>query len=430
MTGTRLTDHRPRSTEDPPRPQPGYHPRMLPIEDAWSRLREHLRPTPSINVRRDRTNQRVVARDISATLDVPPYDTSAMDGFALPSDPAQPAPVAVVLAAGDEPGALLADGGAGTVARIMTGAPVPADCDRVVPVELASVQGDEKEGELVTFTDTGNSGQHIRRRGEVSTVGAPLIAAGTPVSAATTSLLATHGIDDVPVHAPPTVAFATTGNEIVPPETEPGPGQLRDSHSDFFCRVLNDLALPHQSLGIVPDDPAALRQTIQEGLRSDVLLLSGGVSKGEFDFVEDVLAEFGCTSIFDSVAIQPGKPVVAAHHPGGLVFGLPGNPASAQVCFWLFVRPALRILLGYDDAPWAGARSATLGGPLPRAKGRDRFLPCQLEDGTDGLVAHPLPPKGSHDVVAYGLVDGLVRIPAGSAPGEAGQTCSVLALPG
>lgn len=380
-------------------------------------------------MRREETMQRVVARDIPATLDVPPYDAAAMDGFALPRNPSRPAPVTAVLAAGDIPGNRLADGGEGSVARIMTGAPVPVDCDRVIPIELAQIDQDEKRRESVTFDDLGDPGQHIRRRGEICRAGAPLITAGTPISAATTSLLATHGIGNLFVHAPPTVAFATTGDEIVPPETEPGPGQLRDSHSDFFRRALDAMALPQQALGIVPDDHGALRATIEQGLRSDVLILSGGVSKGEFDFVEDVLGEFGCTPIFDSVAIQPGKPVVAAHHPGGLVFGLPGNPASAQVCFWLFVHPALRILLGYDDAPWAQARTAKLGGPLPGAKGRDRFLPCRLERSDEGLVAYPHPPKGSHDVVAYGLVDGLVRVPAQAEPLQLGETCSVLALP-
>ena len=402
---------------------------MLTLEDAWSRLRTHLEPTPPIDIAREETRHRVVAREIPATLDVPPCDTSAMDGFALPENPAQPARVTAILAAGDAPGARLGDGGNGTVARIMTGAPVPTDCDRVVPVELARVQRDDNDQELVTFDDLGEQGQHIRRRGEVCRRGEALIAAGTPITAATTSLLATHGIREVPVHAPPTVAFATTGDEIVPPEEEPGPGQIRDSHSDFFRRALTELDLPQEALGIVPDDPDALRRTIERGLRADVLILSGGVSKGEYDLVEDVLGEFGCTSIFDAVAIQPGKPVVAAHHPGGLVFGLPGNPASAQVCFWLFVYPSLRILLGFDDAPWAGARSATLGAPLPGAKGRDRFLPCRLERGPGGLIAHPRPPRGSHDVVAYGLVDALVRVPAHSDALEPGALCSVFALP-
>lgn len=406
---------------------------MLRLEDAWSELRRHLSPTPSIPVERHVTRHRVVADDILATLDVPPSDTSAMDGFALPAKVTDPTTVSAILAAGDPPGPQLRDGGEGTVARIMTGAPVPKDCDRIIPVELARIQRTDAGIERVTFDDLGRSGQHIRRRGEVCTAGAPLIAAGTPITAATTSLLATHGIRQVSVHAPPTVAFATTGDEIVPPEAQPSPGQIRDSHSDFFHRVLDDLALPKLALGIVPDDPAALRETIRRGLRSDVLMLSGGVSKGEFDFVEDVLGEFGCTPIFDAVAIQPGKPMVAARHPGGLVFGLPGNPASAQVCFWLLVRPALRILLGYEDAPWSGAREATLSGALPGAKGRDRFLPCRIEEGDQddglGLVAHPRPPKGSHDVVAYGLVNGLVRIPAGSGPMAAGETCSVWQIP-
>jgi molybdopterin molybdotransferase len=150
---------------------------------------------------------------------------------------------------------------------------------------------------------------------------------------------------------------------------------------------------------------------------------------GELDLVEGVLAALGCRFHFTAVAIQPGKPMVFATHPGGLVFGLPGNPASVMVGFWLFVRPALRRLLGGDDAWWRGAVAATLGAPLPGAGARDRFLPATVTFTAGGAPrVDPLVPRGSHDLAAYARGSALVRVPAGSAPAPAGAGCQILPL--
>lgn len=409
---------------------------MLTVEKAWERLTPHLAPLPSTLVSRSESFGRVLEQDLAATLDVPPCDVSAMDGFAIPkgiplvgsSDWA----IGPTIAAGDAPGPTIAEmsnpGKAPVIPRIMTGAPVPEDCDRVIPVERTTVDSTTMR---VGFSPESSvqSGQHIRRRGEVSRKGQPLLQAGQRISAATLSLLATHGLDRLPVHRRTTVAFATTGSEIVPPSSEPSPGQIRDSHSAFFQAALSRLTESYTSLGIVEDDPATLRRVIEEGLKSDVLILSGGVSMGEFDLVEDVLKEAGCKLLFDGVAIQPGKPLVAAQHQNGLVFGLPGNPAAAQVTFWLFVEPALRRLVGEDARPWGNALSAELVVPLRGARDRDRFLPCILRYNQGNLTAEPRVPRGSHDVAAYGLVNGLVRVPTGQPPKLVGETCTVISVP-
>ena len=415
---------------------------MLTIQEAWARLTPHLAPLPSTFVQRSESSGRVLDQDLAAALDVPPCDVSAMDGFAIPKGmpPVDSSDWAIgpTIAAGDAPGLLIAEmsksGEPLVIPRIMTGAPVPEDCDRVIPVERATVPSRNQSSATslrVRFAPESSvqSGQHIRRRGEVSKVGQPLLLAGQRISAATTSLLATHGLDQLPVHRRATVAFATTGSEIVPPSSQPGPGQIRDSHSAFFQSALSCLTESHTSLGIVEDDPATLRRVIDEGLKSDVLLLSGGVSMGEFDLVEGVLEEAGCELLFDAVAIQPGKPLVAAKHQDGLVFGLPGNPASAQVTFWLFVEPALRRLAGEDTHPWGNALSADLVAPLRGARDRDRFLPCILRRNQGQLTAEPIVPRGSHDVAAYGLVNGLVRVSAGQPPKPSGETCTVVSLP-
>jgi molybdopterin molybdotransferase len=312
----------------------------------------------------------------------------------------------------------------------MTGAPVPAGADRVVPIEATELaKSDGPAGSSVRFPEGAGGPHHIRRRGEVSRRGATLLDRGHRLGPGALALLAAHGVAEVPVHRAPSVASITTGDEVVAPEREPAPGQIRDSHTDFLTAAIAQLGIALEPLGIAPDERTALRRLVEDGLRRDVLLLSGGVSMGEFDLVEGVLAEQGCEPLFDAVAIQPGKPMVAAVGPSGWVYALPGNPASAMVCFWLFVRPALRRMLGFDDGFWRGALPATSIGALPAAKGRDLFLPGEVElDAERGILVRAIVPQGSHDVVAYARGTVLVRVPKASPEQPAGSRCEVLPL--
>lgn len=430
---------------------------MIRPEAAWTRIEEVLRPLPAETVPRGEAAGRILARPVDATVDVPAADVSAMDGFALGGPPSPKRPVQVVgrVPAGDAPGRKLPRDG---VLRIMTGAPVPEGADRVIPVEQSRPAG--AEAESVTFGAAGAPGDHIRRRGEVIRTGQALLPAGARLTPGALALLATHGYGEVPVHRAPRVALVVTGDEVVPPEAVPAPGQLRDSHSDFVRAACGTLGLEVETLGIAPDEPRALRALVERGLEADVLLLSGGVSMGELDLVEGVLHEAGCEPLFDAVAVQPGKPLVAAVGPhragrgarpgdrsgaagdrpaepdagGGrtLVFGLPGNPASVMVCFWLFVRPALRRLMGREDRFWDGALEGELAAPLPAGKpgpaGRDRFLPAVVASEAGRLRVSPVAPVGSHDLGAYARGTALVRIRAGAAAREAGERCEVLPL--
>jgi molybdopterin molybdotransferase len=402
---------------------------MIAPEEAWRRIQERISERAPSRTPRSAGLGRVLASSVAARVDVPPFDTSAMDGFAVEGEvsPGSILEVSATLAAGDSPGHTLRPGGA---VRIMTGAPVPAGAHRVVPIEATELQRPTDGDRLrVRFPEGASGPDHIRRRGEVSQRGATLLDHGHLLGPGALALLASHGVAEVEVHARPKVASITTGDEVVPPEREPAPGQIRDSHTDFLGAALAQLGIVNEPLGIAPDDPAALRQLVEAGLRRDVLLLSGGVSMGEFDLVEGVLAEQGCEPLFDSVAIQPGKPMVAAVHPGGWVFALPGNPASAMVCYWLFVRPALRRMLGFDDGFWRGALPATALAPLPAAKGRDLFLPGVVElDPQRGIGVRVVTPQGSHDVVAYAHGTALVRIPQGTPEQPEGSRCEVLPL--
>jgi molybdopterin molybdotransferase len=392
---------------------------VIPPDAAWQRLEPFARPLPSERLARRRAHGRVLAEPTMATVDVPPTDVSAMDGYAVAGDVAGCSlPVAGTVAAGNAPGHLLAPGSA---VRIMTGAVVPAGADRVVPVELT-----DDGAETAAFRDGVEAGAHIRRRAEIVAAGEPLLPAGAPVTASALALLATHGLDELAVHRAPSVRLLVTGDEVVPPDTTPRPGQLRDSHTDFLLAAGRGLGLDFEPLGIAPDRRPELESSIAAGLEADVLLLTGGVSKGEYDYVEEVLAGFGCRTLFDAVAIQPGKPLVVASHDGGLVFGLPGNPASVMVCFWLFARPTLRRMIGFEDGYWHGALEGELAAPLPGAKGRDRFLPAEVETVAGRCRVRPRRSWGSHDLMAYGRGGAIVRVPAHSLPAEAGGSCQFL----
>lgn len=399
---------------------------MLTPEEAWAATAAEAETLPVEHVSRADAVGRVLAAGLTATVDVPAHDVSAMDGFALGGDVEAGAtlPVDGIVAAGDPPGAELR---AGAALRIMTGAPSPAGADRVIPIE--QTEFDDASG-AVRIVEPVPPGSHIRLQAEVTAAGGPLLAEGELLTPGGAGVLATHGIHEAPVHRRPTVATLSTGDEVVPAEAEPGPGQLRDSHRDFLRGALAQLGIDARSLGIARDDPAELREKVERGLDSDVLLISGGVSMGEFDFVEQVLGDtgLGCRILFDAVAIQPGKPLVAARHDRGWVFGLPGNPASAMVTYWLFVRPLLRVMTGARDRYWRGALSGRLTAELPGAKWRDRFLPCRFRVKSGEVLVEPRPPLGSHDLVAYGAGAGLVRVPKSSAPAAAGEACEVLPL--
>ena len=395
---------------------------MLTPEGAWNAIESYLTALPPRQTPRQEAIGRVLASTLVATVDMPPADVSAMDGYVCRGDveAGEALPVVATAAAGQPLDIELL---AGTAAKIMTGAVVPAGGDRVIPVEVT-----DGGSETVIFKVAPQPGAHIRRGGEVVRRGAELLGAGTLLTPGAVSLLASHGFEAVPAHPAPRVAVMTTGDELVPPESEPAAGQLRDSNTSFLLAAGRVSGLAFRSLGIAPDQSNILRQRIEEGLRSDVLLLCGGVSMGEFDLVEDVLAELGCEQLFDRVAIQPGKPLVAARHAGGWVFGLPGNPASVMVTYWLFVKPLLERLQGLPGGFWHGALQAELARPLPGSKGRDRFLPAEVAFAEGAIRARPYPPAGSHDVVSYGLGTALVRIRPDAPPVPAGAPCEILPL--
>ncbi len=307
----------------------------------------------------------------------------------------------------------------------MTGAPVPEGADRVVAVEATEAAADRFRllGAAPPF------GAAIRRRAEVIAAGAPLLSAGARLGPGALALLASQGVETVAVHRAPRVAVLATGDEVVPPEQSPGPGCLRDSHTDYLLAAGARLGLRFDSLGIAPDDPERLVERVAAGLDHDLLLTCGGVSAGAFDHLEAVFARLGCATLFDAVAMQPGKPLVAARRGKTLVLGLPGNPTSAIVAFALFAAPALDRLRGGGARCWSAAFEVELAAPLAGARDRDRFLPATRIAAAGRVVARPLVSAGSHDLAAFAGADLLLRVRAGEAARPAGAGVEALPLP-
>jgi molybdopterin molybdotransferase len=318
----------------------------------------------------------VLAADVAADLDVPPYDKSMMDGYAVRcADLPEGRGVLRVLeeiTAGRTPRHPV---GAGESSRIMTGAPIPAGADAVVVVERTQLL----DGGRVQVEDRPPQvGQNILRRGQEMRAGEVVLPAGTLLRPQEIGLLATMGRARVGVVPPPRVAVLSTGDELVEASETPGPGQIRNSNGPMLLALAVRAGAVARSLGIARDRLDSLRPRIEEGLRDDVLILSGGVSAGVLDLVPGVLADAGVVAHFHKVAMKPGKPVLFGSRDASgrrtLVFGLPGNPVSALACFALFVRPALRRLAGHAEA---GPRTvpAALAEDFPYRTDRPTFHP-------------------------------------------------------
>jgi molybdopterin molybdotransferase len=325
----------------------------------------------------------------------------------------------------------------------MTGASIPEGADAVVMVERTEpLDG----GARVRILESPGKGQHIRRRGEDLGRGSLLLNPGAFLGAAEIALLAGEGRSRVRVGGMPTVSIISTGDELVEIGVAPSGSRIRETNSWSLLALLRRMGIEPRRLGIAKDDPGILRGLVQEGLRSDVLVLSGGVSMGEYDLVGASLKGAGCLPLFERVAIQPGKPLFfgvigrsSGTGPAGpsasagdqrlkVVFGLPGNPVSSIVDFLVFARPALRVLMG-AGSPVEPMPAAEVIEPIHRRHGRRAYLPVRVEVAAEGaLVARPLPSMGSADLVALSRANALLVVPETEGDVPRGARLPVLLL--
>jgi molybdopterin molybdotransferase len=419
---------------------------MIDVAEAIALVERSVRP---LFPRRRRLLDAVgatLAAPIVADLDSPPWDRAMMDGFAVDGRDFTPGvkqfvelEVAFEVAAGDVPGLTVRPG---RCARIMTGAPLPAGADAVVPVERAvgDTAGTRAGGRVRLADPDFRAGQHVGRRAAAFTRGHEVLPAGTRLGSAAVALAAEAGATHVVVEPRVRVSILQTGSELVPHADRPAFGQTRNSNGPMLSAAVSLLGGEAISLGIAPDRPEPLRAAVAQGLAADVMVLSGGVSAGDLDLVPEILRRCGVDEVFHKVRVKPGKPVwfgVKNRSPDDaptLVFGLPGNPASSFVCFELFVRPALQMLAGRPRASWhrPGCR-ATLDGTAKAANDRPVYLPCRFIDAvpasSGGLRrVTPLPWTGSSDLLGLAVAEGLLALPAGAGTLEMGDEVNVLRL--
>ena len=344
-----------------------------------------------------------LSADVVADRDAPPFDASAMDGFAVrAADAVAGATLAVhgEIAAGAWPERAV---GAGEAIAIMTGAPVPGGADAIVPVEDVERRGDE-----IVVCEAAVAGRHVRRRGEIRIAGAVVLPAGHVLRAIDASILAVVGCARVPVYARPMVAVGATGDELVPVEVPPERGEIRNSNTPALMAQARAAGALATTLGIIRDDPAETRRAIAQGLERELLVLSGGVSRGEHDHVVAALEAEGVEILFHRVAMKPGQPIAFGRRGRTLVFGLPGNPVSAWLGFELFVRPVIRKRLGFADPTRRSVRARAVEA-MRGAGARRAFLPAAWDASANEVCLVPW--RGSHDPFGLAAANALAVVP-------------------
>lgn len=399
---------------------------MIPVDEAIRRILENLPPPAAECIDSRSAYGRVLAQSLTATSNIPPFSKSAVDGYAVRTEDLVTIPAELRCAGESRAGsARRMRVRPGEAVAIMTGAPVPDGADAVQMIEKTRRSADDSQ---VTILSEVRAGENVISEGSEASTGKVVLESGRYVGPAEVAILAMFGYRQIPVFRKPSVALASTGDELVEADQTPGPGQIRNSNAPSLAAQLRQLGLDVEYLGIARDDKAEIRRVILEGLRRDVLILTGGVSVGAYDFVEEILVEAGLEVIFSGVAVRPGKPTVFARRGDRIVFGLPGNPISTLVSFELFVRPALGRICGVAGAGLFRIRGRLSLGARHKSE-RTSFLPARLSWNRDEWGIEPLPWKGSSDIVGFSRANGLLILPQGRKAIAEGEQAEALLLP-
>ncbi len=389
---------------------------MTTVSEALGIVRAACAPRPAERTPLADAAGRVLAEDLASDVDSPPFDTSAMDGYAVRvAEAAGGRPLAEragLVAAGDLPPAPL---GGGEAVRVMTGAPIPQGTEAVVPVEKV-----RREAGRVFALAAPRPGEHVRRRGESIQAGSRLLEHGRRLGPTEIAIAAIAGADPISVHARPRVTIAATGNELVPASSKPGPGQLRDSNGPMIAALCRERgALATRRAAVADEDSEVGRLFAEDAEGADLLVTSGGVSAGDLDLLPRGAEKAGFELLFHGVLMRPGKPVAFGRKGRSLWLGLPGNPVSSAVCFHLFGAMALDALAGLSN-PGPAFLSARLARDVSVRGSRETFRDGVLESDGAGLKFSPLDGLGSHDLAAHAGANALLRIPAGESGLAAG----------
>ncbi|MBI2875487.1 MAG: molybdopterin molybdotransferase MoeA [Candidatus Tectomicrobia bacterium] len=402
---------------------------MLKVEEALAIILEHVVPLGSERVSILEARGRVLREEIRAGGDIPPWDNSAMDGFAVRAGDIQsasrPHPVQLRVLEDLPAGRMTATAvGEGQAIRIMTGAPLPPGADVVVPVEDTEPAG---EGQIRVF-QSWKARKNVRPAGEDVRDGELVLSEGVVLEPPEIGMLASLGYREVAVTRRPEVAILATGNEIVDLGTDPGPGQIRNSNSYSLGSQVMACGGRVRLLGVAADLKAEIRARLEEGFRSDLLLTTGGVSVGDYDYVRGMFQEVGAEVRFWGVAMRPGKPLVFGQRQGKLFWGIPGNPVATMVTFEELVRPALRKMMGYRE--WFNPTlSAILEERLEKKAGRRYYIRVSLRREGERILASSTGPQGSGILRSMISAHGLAVLPEEAVAMEAGERVEVRLLP-
>lgn len=392
---------------------------LLPVAEALSRILEGVKPTKPETVPLTQAQGRILAKPVTAKRDQPPFQSSAMDGYAVRAADGPTLSVYGTSQAGARYKGTLKPG---TAIRIFTGAPVPKGADAVLIQENTT-----REGDQLTVLEPVTPNQNIRRKGLDFAKGDVLIEAGTRLTARHLMLAAAANCAELSVRAKPRVAILSTGDELVAPGEKPGPDQIVSSNSTGLAAFIRHFGGEPVELGIVPDNLTKIRRAIRKAAGCDVLLTTGGASVGDHDLVQAALEAEGIKLAFWKIAMRPGKPLMFARVGPQRILGLPGNPVSAFVCARIFLKPLLDTLLGLNPAETLA--TASLSVPLKANGDRQDYIRARLTRLPDGrLSAEPFSTQDSSMQRLLAQANGLIIRPPFAPQAAAGAQVEVLEL--
>jgi molybdenum cofactor synthesis domain-containing protein len=376
---------------------------MIEPNEALQRVLENTPPPEPINVPIADALGRVLAQDIKADQDYPPYNRAMMDGYAARlTDAGQQTKIIGEVPAEKPCDIELLDG---QCVSIMTGGLCPPGAQVVVPIEHTTLMGEQ-----VLLPQELKPNKHIAPRGSECPKDHIVLSTGETISPLAIADLATFGITTVSIYKRPTVAILPTGSELVPPDQTPGPGQIRDSNSSMLAAAIMALGLNPPIMLTAPDSIEALTQTITQQLNAaDILILTGGVSAGKYDLVPQVLQNLGAQIIFHKVKQKPEKPILFARRENKLIFALPGNPLSALIGFTRYVSAAIRQFSG--QTPTLPDAHGTLTAPIDNRGHQIRFVFAKATPAPDAWQILPLPGQGSADIYATAPANCTITLP-------------------
>jgi molybdopterin molybdotransferase len=395
---------------------------LLPVGEATARLLAGIEPFAAETVPLADASGRVLANDLKALRDQPPFAASAMDGYAVRAAETKVGATLKVVGmsrAGERFSGSLTPG---AVVRIFTGAPMPDGADSVLIQEDA-----DRDGDTIRVRESVFAGRNVRAMGLDFKAGDIGLIAGRLLDPHAISLAASMGHATLTVRRKPRVAILANGDELVPPGVAPGPDQIVSSNGIGLAALVREAGGEAIDLGIAPDSRAAITAHVERANGSDVLVVTGGASVGEHDLVQEALTSRGMTLDFWKIAMRPGKPLMVGKLSGMRVLGLPGNPVSTFVCAELFLRPLIRAMLGLSPAP--RIVTAKLGASMPANDGREDYVRAGLAGDEGDRVVTPFPVQDSSMLGALAAADGLIIRAIGAPAAAAGDSVRVLLLP-